>query len=224
MLSVKPNPLAELDFGWQMKSLESAYTEFRRLPDGRIELNIIHDTVHGVTPPMLKWWFLNINGLMKFWGKFYPRYRVWHPRDHIRYEDVQLAPDGTAGRGSYRRIQEAFEANPNYLINVVDYVSKLDETGIVLENTVAGTRVTRLEHQWVAVENGTLYMSQLVIGVDKIVPGLLFNQFIRPWLLSDELCHKWLAHNVEEVGNFEYFLADYYQQRFEHTPALAGLK
>ena len=46
---------------------------------------IEHDTIRSVTPAMLRWWFENLGGSMSFGGRTYPRYLLWHPRDHIHW-------------------------------------------------------------------------------------------------------------------------------------------
>jgi hypothetical protein len=36
------------------------------------------------------------------------------------------------------------------------------------------------------------------------------NRFVRPRLFPDDKARAWLRHNVEEVGNFEFFLPELY--------------
>ena len=67
---------APLEFGWQMKPLESAKTTLQYLPDGRLELTISHDLLKGITPHMLYWWFTHIAGDMTYQGKRYSR-QTW---------------------------------------------------------------------------------------------------------------------------------------------------
>ncbi len=40
---------------------------------------------------------------MAYQGQVVPRYRVWHPRDHIFYKDVTVAADGTGSAGTCGR-------------------------------------------------------------------------------------------------------------------------
>lgn len=104
-----PQPLP---IQWDMKGLATAVTSFEELSDKRLKLTIDHDTIHGVSPEMLAWWFASIDGTMEYEGATFNRYRLWHPVDHILYANVRLASDGGAGQGSYRNIVEAFGANP----------------------------------------------------------------------------------------------------------------
>lgn len=193
-------------FSWRMKPLSSARAGFEKLADGRLELTIEHDILRDVTTEMLRWWFMNIGGAMEYEGGTYPRYLIWHPLDHIHWELVRPAPDGGAGPGARFRIVEAFGRDPAHLIDSVEIVEKLDETGIILSKRVLGDPVFRLEHSFAPADGGTKYDSRMVVGSSSLFGRLFFNRFVRPRLFSDETGRAWLRHNVEEVGNFENFL------------------
>ena len=83
-----------LPIDWEMKDVSTAETHFGELDDGRLELHIKHDPIHGVTPIMIVWWFQHIHGTMTYRGEEIPMYRIWHPLDHIRVRILQSAPDG----------------------------------------------------------------------------------------------------------------------------------
>jgi len=194
-----------------LKSVTTATTTQSRLPTGQLELTIDHDVVRGVTPTMLRWWFENIGGTMVHDGAPYPRYLLWHPRDHIHWELVRPAPGGGAGRGASFRIVEAFQANPAYYVDSTEYVEKLDEEGISLVREVLGTEVFRLEHRFGPAAAGATYRSRMAVGASSGLVGGIFNRWLRPRLFSDEMGTAWLTHNVEEVGNFENFLPELYR-------------
>jgi len=197
-------------FHWAMRSLDSAETGFKTLADGRLELSIRHDVLKGVTPAMLGWWFRNIEGTMEHMGQTYPRYLVWHPIDHIHYAVARRAPDGTAGPGARFHIVEAFGANPDYLVNSVADVTKNDNTGIILSVRKFGAEVMHLEHTFTPVPEGTLYVSQMHVGMKAVLVRFLFNRWLRPRFFSEAMGRAWLKHNVEEVGNLEFFLPALY--------------
>ena len=191
-----------------MKPLDSAPTTLVR-ESGVLVMTIDHDTIRGVTPAMLDWWFRHIGGTMTYQGKTLSRYRVWHPRDHI---DWQLAggPSDSVGVGSRFRIVEAFGRNADYLVDSTELVEKLDETGILLTRSFGGEQVFSLEHQFEAVREGTRYRSRMQVGGTGLVGRMFFNRFVGPALMSDGMGHAWLRHNIEEVGNFEFFLPALY--------------
>ncbi|HET9906409.1 MAG TPA: hypothetical protein VFQ23_07205 [Anaerolineales bacterium] len=219
-------PLPPLSFNWQMKPVSSASkAEIKVLPNNQFELTISHDIIKGVTPQMLHWWFCRIDDNMAYNGQSHHRYRVWHPLDHIYYKDLSCAPDGTGSAGTRRHIVEAFGANPRYLINIIDRVAHLDDQGILLSTEQAGIalgfsnllmplplQLSTLEHQFFAVPNGTRYESRLLIGLDSTT-GKWFNSIIRPLFIGYEMAKAWLKHNIEEVGNFEFFLPELYEKQ-----------
>ena len=193
-----------LDVEWPMKSWQDAELELR-YERAHMILTIEHEVVRGVTPEMLDWWFRHIGGEMEVDGGTYARYRVWHPLDHI---DWQLVEGDTAhvGVGAKFRIVEAFDRNPAWLVDSVETVTKLDETGIRLERHILGSEVFSLEHWFEPADGGTRYRSRMELGADTVFGRLLFNRVLRPFVFSDLMGPAWLKHNVEEVGNFEHFL------------------
>jgi hypothetical protein len=203
-------PLAPRPIDWRMKPLESAETNFRRLADGRLELTIRHELVHGVTPGMLAWWFRNIEGTMVYEGRAYSRYHVWHPIDHIHYDLARPAADGTGAPGSQFHIVEAFGANPDFLVNSIADVPQNDERGISLSVRKFGLEVMRLEHTFAPTAAGTVYRSTMHVGAHEWPARWLVNHGVVPHLFSEAKGHAWLKHNVEEVGNFEFFLPELY--------------
>lgn len=205
----------ERPVNWIRKPLSSARTRFSTLPFGSFELTIEHDLIRGVTPEMLLYWFQNIGGLITIDGRNYPRYLIWHPIDHIHWELAKPAPGGGAGVGARFRIVEAFGGNLNHLIDSVEEVIKLDIDGITLIRKVAGMEVFRLAHRFIKVPAGTLYRSRMQVGAENRLGQWLLNPFLHRLVFTREMGHAWLKHNVEEVGNFEYFLPEFYRtQRF----------
>ena len=208
-----PAPLAG---SWSFKPLSSARTGMTRLRNGELELTIKHDVIHGVTPEMLTWWFSHVDGMMEYAGQTLPRYRVWHPFDHIAYRDLTVAADGSGSVGTRRHIVEALGGNTRYLINSVARVAHLDETGILLATEQAGINLGRLhtpllplaldmgtlEHTFHAAPRGTRYESRMVVGHDSLFGRLFLNRTVLP----EDMGRAWLRHNVEEVGHLESFL------------------
>lgn len=202
----------ERNFGWNMKPLDSAKTNFSIDDNDVFHLTIEHDIIHGVTPKMLFWWFQNIGGEMTYKGKTYPRYLVWHPKDHIHWSLTNKSANKEIGTGSYFRIIEALDRNMNFLVDSVELVEKLDETGIRLIRKIGATEVFSLQHDFIQDENNTIYKSKMIVGTSKKSFGKIFNSFIRPLFFTKEMGVAWLKHNIEEVGNFEFFLPELYYE------------
>lgn len=189
-----------------MKPLASARTSQSRLANGQILLTIEHDTIRGVTPAMLREWFEQLGETLVHEGVSYPRYLLWHPRDHIHWELARRAPGGGTGQGASFRIVEAFAANPDFYVDSTEYVEKLDEEGISLVRRILGIEVFRLEHRFGSAAGGASYRSRMVVGVDAGALGRLFNDHVRPRMFSNEAATAWLTHNVQEVSMFEHIL------------------
>ena len=195
-----------LDIEWPMKAWQDADLELR-YERAHMIMTIEHELVRGVTPEMLDWWFRHIDGEMVVSGRTYPRYRVWHPLDHIDWQLVVGDPQ-SVGIGAKFRIIEAFGRNPAWLVDSVETVTKLDGTGIRLERHMLGSEIFKLEHWFEPADGGTRYRSRMELGADTAFGRLLFNRIIRPMVFGDLMGPAWLKHNVEEVGNFEHFLPE----------------
>jgi DAPG hydrolase PhiG domain len=147
------------------------------LEDGRLHCFIRHDVLHGVTPSMLAWWFDHIDGDVEIEGVRHPRYRVWHPRDHVAHSYLRRGPRG-GGPGSLFRIHEVLARNPSWEIDVRTEVTQLDESGFAHRPR---------PHGWPRLNAALL---RLGFPLEK--------------------ARAWLRHNIEEVGNFEFFLPALY--------------
>ncbi len=200
-----------------MKTLASAKTEVTRLSDGRLRFGIEHDLIRGVTPAMLVWWFNNMEGTVDVGFGPEPRYRIWHPVDHVALTYVRPAVDGRRfGKGAQVRIQEFFGGRPDYALDATTTIEFLDETGFAHAEYVLGQNVGELRYRFTATPAGTRYENSLTIGAPG---GGMLNRIVQPWLFSEEKGRAWLTHNIEEVGNWEFFLPQLYAAH--HPPGSA---
>jgi len=202
---------------WKMKDVSTAETEFRVLDDGRLYLRICHEVLHGVTPRMLVWWFSHLEGEIDLVGRRWPRYRIWHPIDHISIRYARRRPDGTIGPGAQIHIREALGGRLDHLVDIVTTIEKLDETGFVHAPYLLGIRVARLDYTFTPVEAGTLYENSITFGPDQPLLRPFFNKVLRPRFFPDDKARAWFKHNVEEVGNFEFFLPELYAKEARAT-------
>ncbi|MBS1793475.1 MAG: hypothetical protein JSS81_06455 [Acidobacteria bacterium] len=197
-----PEPLP---IEWFCKPVGSARAGVENLDDGRIYCWIEHETVKNVTPEMLVWWFGHLEGTVEIDGVEYDRYRVWHPRDHLFAEYARRGADGRVGVGSVIHLAEMFGANPRYLIHIFTEIKKLDETGYEHHPRIHGLRLAVMKYSFESVPEGTFYRNSLTIGL-KGFWGKIFNPLIRRFVFDERRGAAWIRHNVEEVGNFEFFL------------------
>lgn len=209
----RPSLPAPLEFGWQMRALETARTTSTLRRNGALELTIDHALLRGVTPGMLRWWFEGVHLDMVYAGQRLPRYRVWHPRDHIALTKPRLDRTGLAGEGASLHIQEVFGRDGRCRVDSTEYVEKLDDSGIRLLKFVAGVRVFSLEHWFTATPQGTRYESQMLVGASSPLLGRALNPLLTRRVFPESMGRAWLRHNVEEVGNFEFFLPELWSAR-----------
>ncbi len=197
---------------WPLKPLDSAVTSLDYDASGRMVMRIRHDRLKDITPTMIAWWFRNIGGDIDVEGRRLNRYLVWHPFDHIHWALVRPGADGGASPGAQFRIVEAFGRNPDFAIDVTETVLKLDATGITLAGTRLGIQISGLNHDFIAVEGGTQYVSALTIGI--AVPGLraAINPIVHRTMFTEAMGRAWLKHNIEEVGLLEHMLPLLYPQ------------
>lgn len=198
-----------IELPWTMKPLASAQTRLTYLEDGRLHLWIRHDVLHGVTPEMLVWWFQNLEGDMELEGRRLPRYRVWHPRDHVALRYARLPPGGKAGPGARFHIQEVLGGRPELTIDTLTDVTRLDTGGFAHRPRLLGLHVARMDYAFTRVPGGTLYENSLTFGFPSRAARALNAWLVRTHF-TEARGHAWLLHNIEEVGNLEHFLPRLY--------------
>jgi DAPG hydrolase PhiG domain len=210
----KPAVPPPLPITWQMKDVSSAETGAEQLDDGRMRYRIEHELLRDVTPEMLVWWFRTFPRSRLAWeGQAVPMYRIWHPRDHIRCTVLRRffrrAEGPGVSRGATVVISERLGPK---VTRTRARVAQMDETGLRLVVRRLGVKVGDLQHRFERTAGGTLYRSELVIGSSLPGIGTLVNALARRRLFPPEVGEAWLKHNVEEVGNFQFFLPKLYEE------------
>lgn len=216
-----PEPL-KID--WIRKPVEGAQSGVEILSDGRIFCWIKHEIVRGVTPKMLVWWFKNLEGTVTIDGIAHDRYRVWHPKDHLFARYAKKNPDGTVGVGSVIHLAEMLDARPEYLVHIHTEIKKLDESGYIHQPRMHGLKLAEMKYEFKQVPGGTRYTNSLTVGfVGRL--GKLLNPLIRRFVFNEARGWAWIKHNVEEVGNFEFFLPRlFHLENFARVKRAAAVK
>jgi hypothetical protein len=201
-----------LPITWEMKDLSSAKTSSEQLADGRMRYRIEHELIRGVTPEMLVWWFRTFPSARLEWnGKLVPMYRIWHPRDHVRCGVVPTLLDREPGVSEGAKVIIIERLGPK-VTRTRARVAQMDETGLRLVVRKLRIKVGDLRHTFERTAEGTLYRSELVVGASLPGAGRLVNALARRRLFPPEVGQAWLKHNVEEVGNFQFFLPKLYEE------------
>jgi hypothetical protein len=189
---------------YPLRSVETATVAYSAHAHGRRRITIDHRPLAGVTPAMLLDWFTHLDGTIRYGDHVIDRYLAWHPIDHIDWALALPAPTGGAAEGARFRMVEAFGGRPEYKIDEIARVEKLDETGIRLVKRIAGIPVFQLEHTWSAGSDGAHYVTVMDLGVRSALLAAV-NHVVRRRFPDDKL-HAWVRHNIEEVGQLEYLL------------------
>ena len=220
---MKLTPPKPLPIDWICKPVSSALSGMEKLPDGRLRCWIRHETVRGVTPKILVWWFKNLEGEIEIDGVSYNRYRVWHPEDHLFAQYAKRNEDGTVGVGSVIHLAEMLNGRKEYLVHIRTEITKLDETGYIHQPRIHGLRLAEMEYEFEPVYGGTRYTNSLTFGIKGML-GRILNPILCRLFFDEAHGKAWIRHNVEEVGNFEYFLADLYRsenpEKQKRTPTV----
>ncbi|WP_284619237.1 DAPG hydrolase family protein [Aquabacterium humicola] len=195
-----------------LKGLGSARFGAETLADGRRSYWIEHDTVRGVTPRMLAWWFAHLEGDVVIAGRRVNRYRAWHPYDHVHASYARRCPDGSIGPGAQIRLREFLNGDPRYPVHTVTTIEKLDEEGFIHNPSLHGIPgLVRMEYRFERVAGGTRYVNRLLIGgIDGWRRAI--SPFIQRFGFGESRGQAWLRHNIEEVGLFEHILPPLYRQ------------
>jgi hypothetical protein len=200
---------APLPISWQPKKLASARSGVQVLPDGRLHCWIEHEVLQGITPRMLAWWFRHLEGDMDFEGGRWPRYRVWHPLDHVQVSYARRLPDGQVGVGAQLHIVELLNRNPRYRVDVLSDIVRLDEQGFGHRPRWHGLRMAAMDYRFEAVPGGTRFINSLTIGLASPWARPL-NRLVRRFVFDAARADAWILHNIEEVGQLERFLPALY--------------
>jgi len=191
---------------WPMRTVDTAVHTIRTDEKGRLVMQIAHADLPGLSPDDLCWWFTQIGGDVDVGGVRMSRYHAWHPDDHIHWSLARPGPNGVAEAGARFHIVEAFGQNMHHLVDVVEDVTRLDHTGITLEQRVLGQLASRLTHDFGVGAQGASYRSTLIVGFHAPVVCHALNAAIRRLVFPEAMGRAWIRHNIEEVGLLEHLV------------------
>ncbi|GBF95843.1 hypothetical protein Rsub_08433 [Raphidocelis subcapitata] len=201
-------------------------------PNGALTARVEHRPLAGVTPEMLVWWFGNIEGEMTHPvdGRSYPKYLVWHPRDHITTSTASPGRGPGDPTGARWRIVEFFGARRDWLrgdapcewadqffTNTTLTVRAFGAGGMEGGFPLPWRRepAVRLVHEWSPSPEGARLVSTLTVGVPQgDDPGTrLVNFFAKRAFGGREpeaALRAWQLHCLQEFGNLKFFLPELY--------------
>lgn len=181
---------------------------------GRLRVAIEHDTISGVTPQMLRWWFENLARSTTWDGQGFDGpeisfYHLWHHRDHIAVTPVTGSTTGFA-QGGRTRIDEQFNDYRDR-ISVEVVTDRLDDEEFTFTGTFLGRPVVRVVHLYAPEGDGSRFYAETVVGLEVPVLGALVNWLVVPWIYSKRTAARWIRHNIEETGRSEHVIPALYE-------------
>lgn len=174
---------------------------------GKISVRIEHDTVHGCTPQMIRWWFENL-GRQTTWdgigfeGPQISFYHLWHHRDHVSVMPLTGKHNKGFGAHEKSRITEQFNDH-HEKIKVDVFTERLDDEHFNFSVKKFGFTGVRLNHFYSAESDGARFYAETIVGLDVPILGWIFNWLVLPFIYSRKTAEHWIAHNVEETGRSE---------------------
>lgn len=221
---------AARDFGWRLKSAESALFDIHTRPNGQFCVVLHHALLRGLTSEMIRWWFerfpaltVRLTDTPGYEGRSVPAYYLWHPSDH-HSATIQGGkyPDGRSHAGASIRIREAFQYEKYGMTYAVDAALKIleFEKGVWMMGRalplLGKVMMLRIRYQDVVEKDqviGVQYHYENVIGVNGDGPLARFVNARVTKSFGQEMFAAWRLHNTIEVGVFENFLPALYAQR-----------
>ncbi|KQU07082.1 hypothetical protein ASG56_05890 [Rhodococcus sp. Leaf7] len=187
--------------------------------NGMVRVQIEHDTIRGVTPEMMRWWFEHLadsttwNGV-DFSGPAVSHYHLWHHRDHIAVtpldrgapvdcdeSDLGASTVSTGfAVGARTRIDERFNDYRDRISATV-VTTDLDDAEFTFEIRMLGRTVGHVLHRYSPERGGLRFYAETVIGLPTRA-GRLAN-LVRPLMYSARTADHWIRHNIEETGRSE---------------------
>lgn len=188
----------------RFKPVATAHTMMVRLPGEQLLLSVEHETLVGITPPMLSAWFRGLPRALWHAGREYTRHALWHPVDHVHWSLLRPAPRGGMGVGARVHEVVACGGRADRIVELAADVERLDDGGLTLVRRWLGLQVVRLEHRFRQVAAGTAVHTRLWVGIgaaglrERVAPWV--NRTLQPRLLDDALAQAWMRHSIEQIG------------------------
>lgn len=185
---------------------------------GVLHVQIEHDSIKGVTPQMMRWWFEHLGQSTTWDGKALggpevSLYHLWHHRDHVAIIPVN-SPSDKANTGFIQGGQSEVHEQFNDFKDRVDVRSTTDtlsDSELNFSVRLFGIVVTQILHHWKPTTDGLAFYAETVVGCDVPIIGLFINWILMPLIYTKASGERWIRHNIEETGRTEDILPTLYK-------------
>jgi len=203
------SPLLDpLKLPWELRDNLTARSGVDQLRDGRTKY-WVNEVLTGITPEMFVWWFSGgILGDMDVKGRTLPRYRVWHPYDHVGVRLLANRP-AEASQGAVAELEEYFGRDPRFYTNPAVRIDQISEQAITTTWFEHGIAIGHLDHELEAVPAGMRLGHVMYVPGEPTTVGRLLAERVWPRAMGE----AWIRHGIEEMGNFTNFLPQLYDRQ-----------
>lgn len=204
---------APRDLPWELPDYRLASTHWEIGEDGRIHTWVEHFLLRDISPQMVSWFYRYLPiSTIEYQGVTYPLYHIFHPTEHGTIRVIEAATDGTPGMGLGSIIQREEWFGP-YDSRGAARIVEYSDAGFLAIPEVAGIAIGEVRHSFHAVNGGTSYRVDTIIGSDLPVLGPLLNLYLRKKVFHPLMLEQWQRHQLEEVASLQFFLNKLYAQR-----------
>ena len=215
-LLFSPSPLERdkpRNLPWVLPDYRDAHTQWEIGDDGRIYADVEHFFLADISPAMVAWFYQQLPiSTVELNGTRYPLYHIFHPVGHGRIQVVKAAPTGAPGMAQGAMIMRE-EWFGSYDSRGTARLVEFSDDGMLAVPVAGGMDIGYVRHSYRAVNGGTTYKVQAVIGSNLPIIGPVLNWFIRTRIFHPKMMALWQQHQIEEVASLQFFLAEIYAQR-----------
>lgn len=205
----EPRPL-----DWPRRQFSDAKFVFEQMRDGRIMIELHHNTIKGVTPEMLNWWFgVYATQKIRICEQVFDAYLIWHPQDNVGLSVLRGDLKEPLRVGDVLAVRRYFARDLAFKSYERFHVMQRDAEAFAVKVHRFGMQMAIARWEFQATQDGTDVVMRTEVGVENGLVKVIMNNFILPMVVDMKLLDAWLQYSVEEIGNFEFFLPALYAKR-----------
>jgi hypothetical protein len=204
---------APRDLPWELPDYRTAMTRWHVDSKGLIHAEVEHFFLEGISPEMVIWFYQQLPiSTVSYRGTVIPLYHIFHPTEHGRIRVLEDASNGVPGMGKGGRVMREEWFGP-YDSRGAARIEEFSSMGMLAIPEVAGLAFGEVRHSFKALNGGTFYRVDAVIGSQMPLLGGLINYYLRTWVFHPAMMAQWQRHQIEEVASLQFFLNQIYAQK-----------
>lgn len=196
---------------WALPDYTQASSQINVLKDGRLHITIEHLPLLNIEPKMVSLFYRVLPiSTVQLNGEAIPLYHIFHPTEHGYIEVKEPAPSGINGMTEGALVSRKEWFGP-YNSKGAGRIIKMNDTTMIAQPEMLGLTFGRIVHTFEAMDYGTRYTVNSIIGSDLPIIGPLINYYIRHKKFKPQMLKQWLRHQVQEVSSLQFFAKPLYE-------------